>query len=431
MSLDDEALIAPYFDATYYITKYPDIALAGANPLQHYLEQGWREGRDPSAIFDANYYVGRYGSMIGEQCPLVHYAAIGKDNGFVPNHLSNLGKIFEYVGPIREMMARSGVDPETIQDGVIYNIVIPMFSAKVIRERHALPESVSDFECFIHYLLFDFSSGRRPGFLFDGRYYAEKAKDKGLSPPIDPMSSFLHWLTLGVKNKICPIAWYRDEDYILLNPDLRHWPEWPFLHFIQHGLKEGRRFHPVLTISHVNHAGERPGSLMQGFLGHLGERPEIGEGLDQVLKFWRSLKMKEIMARGIALEPQINVVEEKDPSYVAPLHDDGYHSFDLIRRLLPDRCDNIIVTPFCKLGGADFVSGVLARSLAPSGKLILLRTDQSDWARPDWFPAQMETFDLSVALKPLHLELRKRILYKVIRHLRTKERLQRQQPARV
>ncbi|MFM0017752.1 glycosyltransferase family protein [Paraburkholderia azotifigens] len=35
------------FDADFYLSRYPDIAAAGVDPLVHYLEHGWQEGRYP------------------------------------------------------------------------------------------------------------------------------------------------------------------------------------------------------------------------------------------------------------------------------------------------------------------------------------------------------------------------------------------------
>jgi hypothetical protein len=38
-----------YFDNDFYLSMNPDIASSGANPLMHYLQLGWREGRQPSS----------------------------------------------------------------------------------------------------------------------------------------------------------------------------------------------------------------------------------------------------------------------------------------------------------------------------------------------------------------------------------------------
>ena len=39
------------FDSNYYISRYPDVHESQINPLMHYLNVGWKEGRSPSANF--------------------------------------------------------------------------------------------------------------------------------------------------------------------------------------------------------------------------------------------------------------------------------------------------------------------------------------------------------------------------------------------
>lgn len=40
------------FDSVYYLTTYSDVAAAGADPLRHFCEHGWREARNPGPWFD-------------------------------------------------------------------------------------------------------------------------------------------------------------------------------------------------------------------------------------------------------------------------------------------------------------------------------------------------------------------------------------------
>jgi glycosyltransferase involved in cell wall biosynthesis len=76
--------------------------------------------------------------------------------------------------------------------------------------------------------------------------------------------------------------------------------------------------------------------------------------------------------------------------------------------------------PFCKLGGADFVAGVLTSTLSQAGRVLVLRTDAADWARPDWFPDVVETVDLSDYFGPLDAPTRMRMLYELIVKIRPK-----------
>jgi hypothetical protein len=69
-------------DPDWYLQTYPDVARAGLDPLHHYMEIGWREGRDPgpdfatSAYLRANADVARSGIN-----PLLHYVEFGHSEG--------------------------------------------------------------------------------------------------------------------------------------------------------------------------------------------------------------------------------------------------------------------------------------------------------------------------------------------------------------
>jgi hypothetical protein len=65
-------------DAGFYRSSYLDIALAGANPLEHYHSFGWKEGRDPNTLFDTSWYLEKYPDVASAQTdPLVHYRTFG------------------------------------------------------------------------------------------------------------------------------------------------------------------------------------------------------------------------------------------------------------------------------------------------------------------------------------------------------------------
>lgn len=38
----------PGFDQAYYLANNPDVKATGRDPQAHFLEYGWKEGRDPS-----------------------------------------------------------------------------------------------------------------------------------------------------------------------------------------------------------------------------------------------------------------------------------------------------------------------------------------------------------------------------------------------
>jgi hypothetical protein len=72
----------PGFDRDFYLKSNPDVAASGTNPLNHYLEYGWREGREPSAGFTGKQYLSLNPDvqMSGEN-PLVHFLNFGIAEG--------------------------------------------------------------------------------------------------------------------------------------------------------------------------------------------------------------------------------------------------------------------------------------------------------------------------------------------------------------
>jgi acyl-coenzyme A synthetase/AMP-(fatty) acid ligase len=74
-----EALAYRLFDPEWYLSKYPDIAQAGMDPLSHYLTLGWRENRTPSLIFNATLYASVCKDFRpGRQNPVLHYLLSGR-----------------------------------------------------------------------------------------------------------------------------------------------------------------------------------------------------------------------------------------------------------------------------------------------------------------------------------------------------------------
>jgi glycosyltransferase involved in cell wall biosynthesis/GT2 family glycosyltransferase len=72
-----EALVG-FFDPHWYLTRYPDIAASGAEPLQHFVQFGAAENRDPNRFFDSAWYLAHYPDVAHSgQHPLLHYLQTG------------------------------------------------------------------------------------------------------------------------------------------------------------------------------------------------------------------------------------------------------------------------------------------------------------------------------------------------------------------
>jgi len=70
------------FDAAYYLSRYQDVAAAGADPALHYVAHGAAEGRDPSAAFSTRAYLHRYPDVQADgRNALFHYVRHGRREG--------------------------------------------------------------------------------------------------------------------------------------------------------------------------------------------------------------------------------------------------------------------------------------------------------------------------------------------------------------
>jgi GT2 family glycosyltransferase/glycosyltransferase involved in cell wall biosynthesis len=71
-----------FFDADWYLKEYPDVAITGLEPAEHYLLLGAKLERNPSPYFDAKYYLeaNRDIRLAGIN-PLLHYIQHGSKEG--------------------------------------------------------------------------------------------------------------------------------------------------------------------------------------------------------------------------------------------------------------------------------------------------------------------------------------------------------------
>jgi hypothetical protein len=67
------------FDGDAYLHRYPDVVQSGTDPVIHYAQHGWQEGRIPQEGFDPAWYAREHlGPARGVVDPFLHYILIGK-----------------------------------------------------------------------------------------------------------------------------------------------------------------------------------------------------------------------------------------------------------------------------------------------------------------------------------------------------------------
>ncbi|MBV7316766.1 glycosyltransferase family 2 protein [Shewanella sp. NIFS-20-20] len=113
-SLIKEIQNSGLFDAEWYLKQYPDVEKNNLSPLDHYLEYGWKMGRNPSSEFDTNYYLKSNSDVTAAGInPLLHFIQNGKkegriskttrvlsENSVVKNELAQLNH--DYAGRIKK-----------------------------------------------------------------------------------------------------------------------------------------------------------------------------------------------------------------------------------------------------------------------------------------------------------------------------------------
>ncbi|MBB6252991.1 glycosyltransferase [Nitrospirillum iridis] len=90
------------FSRDWYLLTYPDVATVGMDPIHHYLEYGWREGRQPGPDFDAQQYLDANPDVAAAGLPaLVHYLRHGEAEGrrfYAPKIQYNSRKFWFHIG---------------------------------------------------------------------------------------------------------------------------------------------------------------------------------------------------------------------------------------------------------------------------------------------------------------------------------------------
>lgn len=220
---------SPLFDGPWYLANNPDVAVAGLNPLLHYLDSGRTEGRAirpvadleavvriaASDLFDAKWYRATQAPDVGPDQAVRHYLQEGGALGLSPSPLfdgpwylrnntdvaaAGLNPLLHYLdsGCVEGRPICPVVDPEAVARIATSDL----FDAKWYRATQA-PDVAPD-HAARHYLQEGAARGLSPGPLFDGPWYLTTNVDvaeAGQNP-------LLHYLNDGRAEgrPICPFA---------------------------------------------------------------------------------------------------------------------------------------------------------------------------------------------------------------------------------
>ncbi len=152
--------VAAEFDRGFYLAAYADVAQAGLDPFLHFMESGWREGRDPSAKFSTEYYLQANPDVVEANLnPFWHFIIAGRAEGRAP---------MPPEGDVKEHETRDAAAPQGLQ-GTEFD------AAYYLQENPDVAQAGCDPEW--HYFECGEREGRAPNAIFDAKFYARVNPD--------------------------------------------------------------------------------------------------------------------------------------------------------------------------------------------------------------------------------------------------------------
>ncbi len=173
------------FDQTWYLTAGPDVARAGRDPVEHFLEQGWREGRKPNPYFNVEDYLARNPEVAASGVnPLLHYVLVGEAEGRAPSALFDPAWYrSRYNVPEGMLLLAHFLERRTT--GTVSPIAD--FDPGYYMENH--PDiAAAGIDPFEHYVNYGAKEGRNPSARFNTRFYARRYLEGNTA-----QNPLLHW----------------------------------------------------------------------------------------------------------------------------------------------------------------------------------------------------------------------------------------------
>lgn len=241
----------PDFDATYYLAHNADVAAVGADPLQHYLTYGWKEGRDPNAFFSTTAYLAQNPDVAAAKLnPLEHFEYYGWREGRDPGPNFSISKYLDANPDVKA----AGVDAlqqfltvGRAQGRTAFAVAAPQPPTPPAAAADPLVDTAwylaqhpdvaaSGEDASANYHRVGWKLGYNPDQFFDTTYYL-KANADVAAAGADPLA---HFEAYGVKEGRQPSLAFSDDKYLANNPDVAAAKLNPLVHYLAYGRAEGR-----------------------------------------------------------------------------------------------------------------------------------------------------------------------------------------------
>jgi O-antigen biosynthesis protein len=235
------------FDADWYLNTYLDVAKAGVNPAQHFLDFGAREGRDP----------GPFSSIRADKTKDVMTSHDSKTKNKIPSVTATAKGVRTTIENPRFSLFRLAENARSLIWGSnTHKKIQQRLNSSGIFDRnwyleHNQDVSSEGMDPLIHYVRHGATEGRSTSEFFNTGAYLEQNPDV-LASGINPL---LHYLEHGAKEGRSPgtlfdAAWYKSE-----YPDVAKSGMNPLAHYLLHGRTEGRN--PITNANAIDYKGKK------------------------------------------------------------------------------------------------------------------------------------------------------------------------------
>ncbi|MDP3749235.1 MAG: hypothetical protein Q8Q88_19540 [Phenylobacterium sp.] len=204
-------VLSTALDTAFYRGAYEDLRGAPIDPVTHYAQTGWREGRDPAAWFSTSHYLSVHEDVAQSGVnPFYHYLTSGLGEG---RDIVRSASADRYLFDVRTRSTawafETGAPPgATVTQAAPGDVVAPITAS----ERALIAAN------------------------FDVAFYLGANADVAASGQ-NPLE---HFLATGWRERRDPTSSFSFNDYMELNPDVAGSRMNPYVHYLVAGRAEGR-----------------------------------------------------------------------------------------------------------------------------------------------------------------------------------------------
>lgn len=358
--VDELVEVRKLFDVDYYFAQNQDVKAAGLDPLSHFLEYGWREGRDPSPQFCVARYISTNPNYRPEDGnPLIHFLRNGGTYEHGDSSSERSGSSDDGSNRFGEVPTNQEMD---LDQGTRISVPSPQPELMRLVEAH-----------------------------LDQDWYLStypKVAQSGVSP-------VMHYLTIGWIEGKDPTPDFSTSFYLNSNSDIRRQGINPFVHFLKHGKNEKWRRSASVVDAKIFERFED---------GVLADAVDAATNLDPM----------------VALPVERRFVTS--PLQYNPLAVQAVK--ELRERFAGRTFDQVIAIPHVRMSGAARVAGCFTRALTqdhPAERILVVMTDGSMLEHPEWFPPDIEILDISEYFQSIQApEIRFTVMLDLLRGVQAK-----------